>query len=725
MSPSLLHTEWTRLAARRTALIIAKATTFSEDTRSTDMPPDGGQPSETMFDSYMAALGNRFDSGTQLLPGPTSAKENSAMNKLTNWDVHLEKWLRDKGSATALRSVMKLTGWRKRHAGVDRLSRIVQAYELVIRSQAHNCSLRVRSMLEQYPRTDNHGTPWKPLELDDTLQTYATLLVDFALAILRTESADSPTTYRLPLTAFEKKHVADYYLALTSQIPQSEKAPATAAEIERFHSFITVFLLKRRGGNITEGQGKFDLPLECLCAIWSVDDHGRLRDARGSTKLLAMLKYLIRGTILFEANLQRAASGALLESAIESIAEDNLHVNALSPYNVIVDLQRAVSSVAYLSVDAPTMRVSQDMDTFYHADKILHLPKFVDGLRRGIVEVQTRLDKLLFGMRIPYKIPSVVADDWPCKRRGYSFLSANTFHAEQRPYVRGLMDVTELSIGRRDAAGKFMLNVAAVTEVLRRDEHFLEWLLPALFICASFARGAEFADHKHANGTLPRTIFMNGTDLWLVTRRAAQDPTEVFVPVLVPPVLANILLHYLIIVRPAITELVWATRGEEAGILYSEYLWVFNGRRMTEGRVSSLLEMFTRQHCDVELSVRPFRQFQVAILRSRLGSEAEVEDENHVFAAMAGHSPQKTGAHYAKEFNHLPFLSSDLLRRHHRACLLMHEVLGLHSRLSPMASIDARRRTRDAARAMVTSISPTAANQPAARADTSEADSNS
>ncbi|KAJ6449902.1 hypothetical protein C8R47DRAFT_1230477 [Mycena vitilis] len=622
--------------------------------------PVGCLPS-TMFDSYMTALGNGFDLGTHLLPAPSSAKENNAMNKITYWDVHLGEWLRDSGSVDALRSVMTATHWRKRtDQGPDRLGRIVLAYLVAIRAVAHESSLAVRSMLMKYPRDDNHGKVWRPHDIDQTLRGCAGLLHRFVFAILCTEGDECRTTYRLPLTTFEKKHVTDYRLILNTHIPNPPQEPTTT-EIERFHSFIAVFLLKRTGSNVTTRSGKFDLPLECLCAIDSVEKDGKLRTAKATTGVFATLKYLIRGTVLYEAHTQLAQFDGILDSAIESIAQENLRVSVTSPYNVIVDLQRAVSRLAYLSVGPPTMRVSEDMNTFHHGEKTLHFPDFREGLSKGIVAVQTCLDKLLFGTHIPYQIPSVVSDDWACDRRGYSFLHANTFLSEKKPYLRGLMEV----IGKRDAAGGFMLNVAGVAEVLSRDEEFLEHLMPALFIGSSSARGSEFADHKHANGPVSRTLFMNGTDLWLVTRRQKQSKTEVFVPVLVPPVLANILLHYLIVVRPAIIELVWATKGEEAAILHGEYLFVCNGTRIDGDRLSVLLERFTSDYCQVELNLRHFRQFQVAILRSRLGSEAEIdEDEDDIFCQLAGHSLSTTRTHYAKEYNHLTSLSSDLLRRH-------------------------------------------------------------
>ncbi|KAJ6501063.1 hypothetical protein C8R47DRAFT_257476 [Mycena vitilis] len=654
------------------------------------------------FEAYLRRYGDSFDEASQSLPGPVTFKENPPINRLTFWDVHLAPWLRDKRSVFHLRSLMTLTRAENRaQDGPDRLCRIVPAYLVAIRTLSEDASLPVRSMLMTYPRVENHGEVWRGLASNATLLKYGTLLQRFAFAILATRSRACPTNYRLPLTAFEEKRVDEYQHSLRQPPPIDPEALVRfrEREIAEFHAFIALFLLKRGGENKSSGKGRFDIPIECLCAIEAVHEDGRLKSPVETTPVFARLEYLIRGTILYEADTAATVHGVPLDIAFESLAMENLHVSALSPYNVIVDLQRAVSRLAFLTVRPPSMRVSEDMDTFYHADKVLNFPEYRAGIRSGLEALKQRLEALLFGLDIPYRTPDKVADDWNCEDRGYGFLSNNDFLQSNRPYLRGLLASSAVTIGKRNAAGGFILNAAGVVTVLQRDTAFLECLMPLLFIGSSSSRGAEFVEHKITNGTMPRTLFMNGPDLWLVTRRWKQKVHQVFVPVLVPPELAAIVIRYLAIIRPGIVELVRAMRGDNASILHSEYLWASAGALMDENRLSSLLETFTRTHCGVALTLRPHRHLQLEIFRTRLGSEAQIEDdeEDDVYAMCRSHSLETSRKVYAPETNHLPSLSSDLIHRYEHACLLWHQVLGLRPDFPLILSIAERRRQREAA----------------------------
>ncbi|KAJ6553802.1 hypothetical protein DFH09DRAFT_1495365 [Mycena vulgaris] len=645
-------------------------------------PSLAGRPPDDLFSSYLRGFGNRFDETPNELPPPVSARENTPMNSLTCYDVHLAEWLTDRRLVEALRSLMVLPPASARtECGLDRMHRVVPAYLVEIRRISHGSSLTVRSLLMQCPRVDNHGAVWKPHASNTTLFQYGGLLHRFAHGILRTLSADCPTTYRLPLTTHEEDVCDTYRRTLDAPVPTdpAQLAVFHPLELRDFHAFISVFLFARKPGNVSQGTGKFDIPLECLCAIDCVREDGLLKPAKDSTQMLARLEYLIRGTVL----------------AVESIGMENLCVSASSPYNTVIEMQRAISSLAYLSVLPPAMRVSEDMNVFSYDDVTLHFPSYREGIRAGLEEARRRLDRLLFGMDIPLLAVENPEDDWTNEQRGYGFTRNRALVAGNRPYLRGIMDGTAVNIGKLDADGSFMFNMAGVNTVLELDTNFLEWFMPLLFAGSSSSRGAEFADHKHCNGTRPRTLFINGSDVWLVVRRMKYETQinhEVFVPVLVPPELAELLCRYLVVVRPAIVELVTATKGVPEGILHAEYLWASAGKLIDEDRLSVLLERFTAAHCKVKLSVRPHRQMQLEIFRTRLGSAAQVEDdEDDIFADLRGHKLQTSRKAYAPEHHHLPYLSSDLLLRYRAACLLWHQVLGLRPGFPAIQSIVDRR----------------------------------
>jgi hypothetical protein len=104
--------------------------------------------------------------------------------------------------------------------------------------------------------------------------------------------------------------------------------------------------------------------------------------------------------------------------------------------------------------------------------------------------------------------------------------------------------------------------------------------------------------------------------------------------------------------------------GEEVAHIYNEYLWVEMGHRTMEHHFGQTLEKLTTGYCGVGLSPRPYRQVVIAIARTYLGSEYEIdEDEDDMLAQQSCHGPNTRIRLYGTEEGHLPSMSSDTLLR--------------------------------------------------------------
>jgi hypothetical protein len=76
--------------------------------------------------------------------------------------------------------------------------------------------------------------------------------------------------------------------------------------VEVFHQFIYPFLAAR---DIVGEYNKWDEVVECFIAIYCMEPDGNFRSAKNTTQLLAILKYLCRGSTLVEAALQAVKEG--------------------------------------------------------------------------------------------------------------------------------------------------------------------------------------------------------------------------------------------------------------------------------------------------------------------------------------------------------------------------------------------------------------------------------
>jgi hypothetical protein len=91
--------------------------------------------------------------------------------------------------------------------------------------------------------------------------------------------------------------------------------------------------------------------------------------------------------------------------SVEELGMRNLAAGRPSPFNMVVDYQRATTAIVYSSVQPPRMRVSEDGSQFTYMDKTLDFPAFKVRLKEAVVEMRRKLDILMFGLQIPLSFP--------------------------------------------------------------------------------------------------------------------------------------------------------------------------------------------------------------------------------------------------------------------------------------------------------------------------------
>ncbi|KAJ7065954.1 hypothetical protein B0H15DRAFT_807647 [Mycena belliarum] len=616
---------------------------------------------------YLAQYADNVSSPMTTIPAPVTSNEIPAINRITFWDSHLAPWLTNVKGVDMLRALL--------YKSVDNspLARIpLLAVEYLNRTAelARGAGMVARVELVEFPRAD--AAPFKPLARPDSIHNYATVLHTLIIGLLRNNDPHKSTSYTFPVTLKDRDTISVLLQRLQSP------SDSSSMDLLAFHRVASLFLLVRPVDNPYCGKYKFDQPLECLLAVHSLRNDGNFESPSHLTPFLARVTYSIRASIIFEADSISRAE----EISLDAVAGQNICRRVASPYNAVVDLQRYVSALAYAAVRPPTTRVSPDGMNITYMELTLNVPKYRLGLRLALVDLQKQFMELLFGFETTLDLPEQAKDDWTNTKRGYGFATTHQYLPPDA-FLSHLLQSKEAGLTWTDSEPQPQLHFSgpALDSLLAKYSKFYKTLGPFTASTSSVSRIAEFVEGKYKNTGRPRTLFMHGRDLWNVTRRMKSENVmghEVFIPQLVPPEAADLILRDLLIFRPALVKILRIVKGEEIARLYDEYIWVMDSCLVSSEKFSKLLADFTGTYCHVRLPTLAHRHMQVELFRIFLNStiELESEDNDDLFATARGHSAVTAKRMYAVESGCLPMLSSDLLQRFRSFCLDWFQVIG-------------------------------------------------
>lgn len=370
--------------------------------------------------------------------------------------------------------------------------------------------------------------------------------------------------------------------------------------------------------------------------------------------------------------------------------------------NATIDYQRIASSMVMNTTTPPSTRVSEDgMYITYH-DKTLSIVKWRAGLRKLADEVKRELDDLCLNQTFGLHIPLDVFDDWGNGTRGYSWTKNQNFLEDKRSLLAAMLKRPELKLATLSSTGKFNFYMPQVWDFIHKcDRVNAKIALLAFFTAGQTPRVSEFVEHKYANSSRPRTLFRDHKSIWLATRRVKSEnimQKEAFLPMKCHPELTALLERYLLIVRPVEAELANVIWGPSEYHIYTEYLWMHEGKRVTsEDMRKSILE-FTTDYFGIPIGTQVYRQMCVAIGRVFLGSELEIkQEEMDTLAIQAGHSTVIARLRYASEEGKVPSMSTDLLLRFGRISEAWWEVAGFRDGYPSMLPLRTRQEHREAA----------------------------
>jgi hypothetical protein len=146
-------------------------------------------------------------------------------------------------------------------------------------------------MVNYHNRVVQNGKPWQAHASDETLNSYGLTLQTLVQAVLWTLRPHL-SQYRFPLTGVAQQAAEDLLRSLEDEEPME-------VSVDTLHKLAFQFLAAQPGESADNN--KWEDVLECYIAIAAMKEDGNFKQPKGLTQLFAKLKYLCRGTILYEA----------------------------------------------------------------------------------------------------------------------------------------------------------------------------------------------------------------------------------------------------------------------------------------------------------------------------------------------------------------------------------------------------------------------------------------
>jgi hypothetical protein len=143
---------------------------------------------------------------------------------------------------------------------------------------------------------------WTPLS---DPSKYASAFYQFVYGIAVTSEGNHPSEYQFPLTSVDRANLRSLQNRLVKHHPKDCMAA--------FHKFIKPLLYPSESASTS----KWDDPVECFIALYSLDEDGTFKQPKNMSPVLTILRYFIRCAIFREASIGK---GNLLRYVRKRIA---------------------------------------------------------------------------------------------------------------------------------------------------------------------------------------------------------------------------------------------------------------------------------------------------------------------------------------------------------------------------------------------------------------------
>jgi hypothetical protein len=185
-------------------------------------------------------------------------------------------------------------------------------------------------------------------------------------------------------------------------------------------------------------------------------------------------------------------------------------------FNMLTDMQKVVSSIAYKQVLPPRLFWSEDYRQVSVDGETLKLDRFRLGIQQMIRAIWDKYNSISGGRRFADNLPETFKDDLSNDTRGYSFLSngpyTKTPHSLLYHLARGQ------NLASIDGEGRLSWDVPALRRFFKACDEINNLLAILTFILpSSSTRVTEFIDNKLRNASQNRSLHMLMQEMFLLS----------------------------------------------------------------------------------------------------------------------------------------------------------------------------------------------------------------
>lgn len=371
------------------------------------------------------------------------------------------------------------------------------------------------------------------------------------------------------------------------------------------------------------------------------------------------------------------------------ICMTRLTEGVISPYNSIRELQHFASALAFAEPRAPRITLSEDVQTFGIHGKAFHLPTFRSGLQKLHTKLKEKIHKVLRGRKIPLHIPEDLEDDMSNTTRGYSWLDNATFTEKPYPLLEIIMEDPDQTLCWKDREGNLHFNAKEANDFMQECSSINKDL--SIFDNTTHSqphRGTEFIDAKIRNSWRRRNSIRNLGRLYWVeqyTKNTNGKKMDTFIPVATAEQIQELEEIYLLLIRPVEELIGFELWGEEARVLYHEYMYVDMGKRVTADQFSRRLAQYMKDLVGFEIGTLEWRHIAVAIMREFIQVQYHHNYKaNSIGDIIMDHSSATAHGIYGGLEGDLPYLTTDVMFKFNNFCSRWQCVMGFGKHPPPL-----------------------------------------
>lgn len=359
----------------------------------------------------------------------------------------------------------------------------------------------------------------------------------------------------------------------------------------------------------------------------------------------------------------------------------------------LISLKQFADSLARREPGDPNILYNPNYTALSYRGRSLSFARLQSGLNELVGDAWKLILTLSGGRKIRFEVPRSMSEDVRSTVPGESFISRIKTDPPNLPLLHEMSQHSLpllIPSGRSDDDATFEVSASAAEEFLHKVKPVIEAITFLLhFTSSGPLRLSEVVDDRFCNGSMPRNLLVSHGHVFLIRRNLKSSgilghrSSVIHFP---PEKVVDLLVYYLVVVRPVEIFLTGTLGWTEEHAAYSQFLYVVKGRKLTPQDLSKLVSQHTERYLNCRLTGSQARHTLISIQAVFL--PPIVDPSVQKFRdSQAGHNSNTANWVYGQRMDHLPGDEADLFVLAYHWCKKLHTVLGLGNETTPVRPI--------------------------------------